>query len=565
MAGPFDTIRTRILVGLVLLMAGLVATAIAGATTLRRLRYAVADELAGLRASSEAGSGLVMSVLEEIRAAQQYLAAPSGGARQQFQTSAEEAFQDERRLDALSGLTAEDRLTINRLKQLHATIQTEYSIAHALKDLGRDQEAVAQGAAAQSQATELTRLVHELSRRQAQRAGKAADRLTADASDRERDLWALLAALLLAGTVLSRFTLQSVQGPLGRLVTAAERLGVGDLRPVTTGTMPREFQVLADAMRHMADRLREIVGEVITEADRIAGSAADLSAVSEQLAASSSEVSTAMVEISSGADQQRAALTTMGSGLEDLGRATGDMADAADQAARLGEEIRTVAERHRGDVAGAGGVLLDVREVVQTSSKQIAQLTDLSASIDDFVDLIKRISSQTNLLALNAAIEAARAGEHGRGFAVVAEEVRQLADESARAAEEVTRTTGLIREQMEDVTATMAAGQAKVRGIESVAEGAARGLAEIATAVDQVEQAAARVRRSAQANRETTARLQGQAAQVAGRATAHASSAEQVTAAAQQQGASTQQMAAAASSLLQAAEKLHKLVQGFRV
>jgi len=565
MRGPLDTIRARILIGLVLLMAGLVATAVGGAATLRRLRGAVADELAALRTSTEIGSGFVTSVLEEIRAAEQYLVTPTAEGRQQFQRSAEEAFGYEKRLAALGGLAVEDRLTINRLRQLHATIQSEYSIAHALSDLGRSQEALARVSAVRPQAAELTRLVRDLSRRQAQKAGHAADRLEADSTDRERKLWVLVVTLVLVGFFLSRYTLQSVQGPLSRLITAAERFGAGDLRPVTTGDMPREFRVLADAMQHMGDRLRQIVGEVIGESDRIAGSAGDLSAVSEQLAASSSEVSTAMVQISSGADEQRAALGSMGTGIEELRKATADMAEAAERAAQLGEEIRTVAERHRGDVAAAGSALLDVREVVQTTSKQLAQLAELSASIDDFVDLIKRISSQTNLLALNAAIEAARAGEHGRGFAVVAEEVRQLADESARAAEEVTRTTALIREQMEDVTATMTVGQAKVRGIESVAEGAARGLAEIAAAVELVEQAAARVRVAAQANRETTARLQQKAEQVGGRAIAHAASAEQVTAASQEQGASTQQMAAAAGALLQAAEKLRGLVRGFRV
>jgi methyl-accepting chemotaxis protein len=251
--------------------------------------------------------------------------------------------------------------------------------------------------------------------------------------------------------------------------------------------------------------------------------------------------------------------------LEQLSHATRDMAGAAERAARLGEEIRAVADRQRADIAQAGTSLLAVREVVQTTSTQITQLAEQSAAIDELADLIKRISSQTNLLALNAAIEAARAGDYGRGFAVVAEEVRQLADESAQAAEGVARTTALIREQVEEVTATMTVGQAKVRGIESVAEGAARGLAEIVAAVQEVESVAGSVSQAAQTNRLTTDRLKARSEHVAAQAISHASSAEEVTAAAEQQGASTEQTAAATSGLLHAAERLRELVKGFRL
>lgn len=385
------------------------------------------------------------------------------------------------------------------------------------------------------------------------------------ASEREIALWIVLVTTTILGVIVAVLALRSIEGPLQRLVTAAERLGSGDLRPVTTGRMPREFQVLADAMRQMGERLRAIVAEVVGSADKIASAATDLSAVSEELAASSSQVSSAMLEISSGAEHQRKELNQAQTGLDQLRQATTEMTDAAARVARLGEEIRTVADRHRNDIAAAGNTLLDVREVVRTTGTEVTQLAQQSASIDDFVDLIKRISSQTNLLALNAAIEAARAGEHGRGFAVVADEVRQLADESARAAEDVARTTRVIREQVEEVTATMAVGQAKVRGIESVAEGAARGLTVIVAAVEQVEQAASRVTRAAQQNRGVTEQLGVQAQLVVNRAVSHASSAEQVTAATEQQGASTQQMAAAAGDLVQAAEKLRGLVRGFRV
>jgi methyl-accepting chemotaxis protein len=563
--GTVDRIRWRLILGLSGLLAGLVIAAVVGVTSLATLRRSLEAEIEMLRTSSEVGNGLVTSVFDEIRSGEQYLTAPSPQTRDQFQTGADAAFRYQKQLDGLAGLSESDRIMVNRIKQLQASIHVDYSIAHALLDLGRAREAVAHSGAVRGPTTELTQLVRQLSARQSEKAAAAGQRLGALANRRELFLWLVLLTTGAVGVLVAMFTLRSVEGPLVRLVTAAERFGSGDLRPVTTGQMPREFQVLADAMRQMGERLRGVFTDVVGSADQIAGSASDLSAASEQLAASSSEVSTAMVEIAGGAEQQRNELNAMQTGIAQLGSASTEMGEAAARVAQLGEEIRTVADRHRGDVAAAGSALLGVREVVQTTSTQVTQLAEQSAAIDDFVDLIKRISSQTNLLALNAAIEAARAGEHGRGFAVVAEEVRQLADESARAAADVARTTGVIREQVEEVTATMAAGQAKVRGVESVAEGAARGLAEIVAAVEQVEQAAERLARSAQENRSVTEQLGQRAQQVVARSASHASSAEQVTAATEQQGASTEEMAASAGELLQAAEKLRGLVRGFRI
>jgi methyl-accepting chemotaxis protein len=499
-----DTIRWRILLGLSGLLLGLIIAAVVGVTSLRTLRRSLGSEVEQLRASSEVGNGLVTAVFEEIRTAEQYLSDRSQARTDQFQSAVDSAFSYQKRLEGISGLTEADRIAVNRIKQLQSAIHVDYSLAHANLDVGRTRDAEALMASVRSQVVELSRLVRDLSARQSDKAGVVGQRLSELASRREIVLWLVLIATALVGALVGVFTLRWVEGPLVRLVTAAERFGSGDLRPVTTGRMPREFQVLADAMRQMGERLRGIVSEVVASADKIAASASDLSAVSEELAASSSQVSSAMLEISSGAESQRNELNATQGALEQQRKATSEMADAASHVARLGEEIRTVADRHRSDIAAAGNTLLDVREVVRTTGTEVTQLAEQSAAIDDFVDLIKRISSQTNLLALNAAIEAARAGEHGRGFAVVAEEVRQLADESARAAEDVARTTRVIREQVEEVTATMAVGQAKVRGIESVAEGATRGLTEIVAAIEQVEQAAARVTRAAQENRGVT-------------------------------------------------------------
>ena len=213
----------------------------------------------------------------------------------------------------------------------------------------------------------------------------------------------------------------------------------------------------------------------------------------------------------------------------------------------------------------AGQTLLDIREVVGTSARQVQELSRLSEPITDFIDLIRQISSQTNLLALNAAIEAARAGEHGRGFAVVAEEVRRLADSSASAAEEVAKTVQFIRNQVRDVSATMDAGLGQGAGHRGSRHGRRRALEDIAAAVTG---GATRRRPRWCGKRRRTGgswmQLGERTQEVSHAATEHASASEQVTAAAQEQTASTEQMAAAAGDLLQGATRLTALMQDFK-
>jgi methyl-accepting chemotaxis protein len=286
--------------------------------------------------------------------------------------------------------------------------------------------------------------------------------------------------------------------------------------------------------------------------------------MSEQLAASSGQISTAMVKISHSAESQVRGMRDADTLLGQLRTASRQSADSSARVVALGEEIRGLAARHRTDVAAAGQTLLDVREVVQTSAQQVHELAILSESITEFIDLIKQISSQTNLLALNAAIEAARAGEHGRGFAVVAEEVRHLADSSARAAENVTKTVQFIRNQVREVSGTMEVGTTKVRGIETVANAAARALDEIVTAVNQVRDASAQVAELARQNQVIVDQLGVKTGEVATTSSEHASASQQVTAAAQEQSASTEEMAASAGDLLTGATRLTSAVSAFR-
>ena len=562
-----NTIRGRIVIAGAAVAAGLIPIAVIGIGALSTISSTIGTELALLQRVSGLSSALAADVSDEIRSAEQYLTARDPETEQRFREAATAVYELQRTLAGIAELDPAERRAATRIGTLRAQAEVRYEYAHALSDIGRTSEAAAAAANAREPADRLVQEARTISAAQAVRSQAAGERLAAAADGRLQVVLAVLVVTALIGSGIAVALYRSIDRPLRQVVDVAHRFGEGDLRPmpIKTAAMPSEFADLSRAIERVGSQLRTMVGGLIAESDRMSAAAGDLSAVSEQLAASASEVTTSMMEVTGGAERQAAGLDRGMSQMERLAAAATANAELARLVARQGAEIHRLAAIHQRDIAGAATTLGEVQAVVEHSATQVEHLERLSVAIDDFVDLIKRISSQTNLLALNAAIEAARAGERGSGFAVVAEEVRELADSSQQAAEEVTATIRTVRQQTAEVANTMAVGRTKVSGIGHVATGAAKALNQMLTGIQQIEQAAQGVTTEAETTLAAAHEVSAVLRSVSEAATQHAAAAEQVTAAAEEQGASTEEMAAQANELSQVAERLRKLVEGFTV
>ena len=560
----FNTLWMRIALSETALVIGLMVVALIGITALSTVQNTVSTELASLTTVSEETNEFTAAVFEEMLAAEQYLVDGSTEARDRFLANGEITYASQLLLAELPELTVADQASIQRIATLQSETEVLYSYAHAERDLGRRTTAAASAVVARSRATELVRLVRQFSGTQVTRARTTSSSLQQTAADRKLLVWAVLVASICIGTAIGVTTLRSVERPLARLAAAAERFGDGDLRPVSIGRLPEELAGLGGAMDKLGTTLRRLVAEVISAAESIGTTADDLSTGSGQLAASAGEVSVAVLEISKGAHGQVNSLEKSKTAAEQLVDAVTASGDASSRVVNLGGDIHRLAETYGRDVSAARDSLLALGDVVQEAARQVDELDRLSEPIYDFIDLIKRISSQTNLLALNAAIEAARAGERGVGFSVVAEEVRQLAESSSRAADDVSGTIQTIRDHVAEMASTMSRGRSQVRGIGSVSEGAAKALEQIVQAVREVESEANRVAGEATNNLGAVDEIKRELRSASEAAHSHAFASQDVAATVEQQGVSTQEVAARAAELSKVAERLQRLVGALR-
>jgi methyl-accepting chemotaxis protein len=199
-------------------------------------------------------------------------------------------------------------------------------------------------------------------------------------------------------------------------------LAEGDLTRDIGRPFIASFEQLREDYNSVLDKLRQALGAVAQNAKAIA--------------ASSNEVKSASSDLSRRTEQQAASVEETAAALEEITTTVSDSSHRAEDAGKLVARTRENAERSG--------------EVVKNAVAAMGAIETSSREISNIIGVIDDIAFQTNLLALNAGVEAARAGEAGKGFAVVAQEVRELAQRSAKAAKEIKALINTSGEQVKN-------------------------------------------------------------------------------------------------------------------
>lgn len=372
---------------------------------------------------------------------------------------------------------------------------------------------------------------------------------------------------LLAAVIIYIFIKNALK-PLRQAIGSLEEIAEGDLSgsisPIYLESK-NEIGNIARSIQNMQHSLKELVNAVQHSAEAMNHSSEDLSQSVDETTRATEEIASSVQQISASATQEALAAEKAVTETNQLGTKMEEVEQYVAEAYDISMRTNELSQNGMGNMKHLDKVIEKSTESAGVINQIVVEVDEYAQSAEAITDFIEAIAGQTNLLALNASIEAARAGEAGRGFAVVAEEIRKLAEDSAKATNNIKELIQNIQYRSKNAVSTM-------NQIQSVVEEQSRSVKETKTIFDETQAILNRLvanmektlghAKSVNVNKD---RIVSEIENISAMLQESSAGVEEVSASTEEQLASMEEIAGNAESAKEMAENLLSQVKRFRV
>lgn len=386
-------------------------------------------------------------------------------------------------------------------------------------------------------------------------AAGAIDIIAADAESIQSRAWlAIFVSLLLcvaASAYSALFLGRTIRRPLTATLVALKKIAAGNLTERVEVEATGEMAELVEAVNHITDGYHSTMKHIVSSAETLTNASGELTTTADDLASAADQASHQSGSAATAAEEMSVTMSSVSSMTQGV---SSNVSGVAGSIHEMSESIASVAASAEQSARIANRAAVSADE----SNARVAQLGDAAKEISQVIGVIQDIAEQTNLLALNATIESARAGDSGKGFAVVAQEVKQLAQQTTGATED-------IRKRIETVLDTTEQAVKSIEGVGEVISEVNGAAQSIATAVEQQTQVARNVTSSVTEIADSANSLAASISQSAVASSDISRHVAGVDSEAQRTSAGAGAARTASSNLQNLATDLQKMVAGFTV